>query len=68
MNNRFDVSTRFINSDGAWEEWVVQVSASDDIAALAKVLRRRLWAEQLLEAAREGGRFRFKVDAVGLQR
>lgn len=58
MSQSFDVRVRKINDDGMWEEWVSSTRAVDGAAALAKVLRRRGYAEYLLEP----GRFRFGVE------
>lgn len=54
---RYDVTTRRIFANGAWEEWEHRVEAADEVAALAKLLRRRGTAEWLLS----DDRFRFSV-------
>jgi hypothetical protein len=60
--SRYDVRVRHIYvSDGSWEQWEVQVDAATPAAALSKVLRRKLWAERLLE---DGQRHRFAVREV----
>lgn len=57
---RYDVTVRYIDKEGTWESWIVEVSARDEVHALSKVLRRQGTVERLLVADRA----RFKVQPV----
>lgn len=54
----YEVTTRRIAPNGAWEEWVYSVDAADEASALSKLLRRRGTTVWLLEP---DCRFGFRV-------
>ena len=61
-SGRFEVIMRVIEPDGFWEEWSVQVAAENRPAALSKVLRRKSWAEHILDTYEKRARLSIRVE------